>query len=72
MRIGDMITWKWSNGVHWDDFGSYSGLVIGSRITKTDREKIRVYDVLDDQGIICSVRDDNVHLKLIGDTCESR
>lgn len=62
MKKGDLVTWKWW-GTNWQK--EYRGIVIGSKLVKTDREKIVLYTVLDNLGSITELREDTPDLAKI-------
>ena len=45
MKVGDVIEWWWRTSNSWEPV-RYTGLIVGSSLAKTDREKILVYRVL--------------------------
>tara|TARA_Y100000310_G_scaffold344748_1_gene459225 strand:- start:2512 stop:2709 length:198 start_codon:yes stop_codon:yes gene_type:complete len=59
MKIGDLVTWKWW-GINWQK--AYRGIIIDSKLVKTDREKIVLYTVLDNLGSITELREDTPEL----------
>ena len=64
MKVGDLIKWSWHLGTDWATT-HFMGIIIGSKLYKTDREKIRVFKVLDNTGQAVQVRADEVALELI-------
>lgn len=64
MKTGDLIKWTW----YLDGVGTptkLSGIVVGSRVAKTDREKVMIYSVLCDDGHIDDVREDVPTLEVV-------
>ena len=57
MKIGDLVTWSW-RGVPGPEPTQFTGLVLGSRLAKTDREKIMLYRVLVNDGKVDEIRED--------------
>ena len=66
MQVGDLIYWSWHLGPTWDDT-EFTGIVLGSRIAKTDYEKIRMFEVLANDGTVLDVRDDEATLRVISE-----
>jgi len=64
MKVGDLIKWSWHLGTDWATT-HFMGVIIGSKLYKTDREKIRVFRVLVDNGQAVQVREDEATLELI-------
>ena len=64
MKVGDLIKWSWYLGTDWTQT-HFVGIVIGSKLYKTDYEKIRVLKVLDNTGQAVEVREDEASLELI-------
>jgi len=62
MQIGDMVKWTLhlSNG----SWITHMGLVVNSRLRKTDYEKVVVFEVMED-GQIIPVREDVPTLELV-------
>ena len=49
MNVGDLVKWSWHLNTDWATT-HFVGIVIGSKLYKTDYEKIRVLKVLDNTG----------------------
>ena len=64
MKVGDLVRWSWHLGTDWAQT-DFMGVIIGSKLYKTDREKIRVFKVLDNTGQAVQVREDEATLELI-------
>jgi len=64
MKVGDLIKWSWYLGTDWTQT-SYRGIILRSKLYKTDYEKIRVLKVLDNTGQAVEVREDEASLELI-------
>jgi len=64
MKVGDLVKWSWHLNTDWET-ARCAGVVVGSKLYKTDYEKIRVFNVLDDTGHIITVREDESTLELI-------
>ncbi len=57
MRIGDVVRWWWF--LHTDERRTLmQGLIVDSKLMKTDYEKVIVFDVLLTDGTLCDVRED--------------
>ena len=62
--IGSLVKWTW----YLDGVGTptvLSGIVVGCRLAKTDREKVMIYDVLCNDGELTEVREDVPTLEVI-------
>lgn len=57
MKVGDLVTWTW-RGVPDPGPTRFTGLVLGNRLAKTDMEKIMLYRVLVNDGVINEIRED--------------
>jgi len=66
MQVGDLIVWSWNLAVTWDDT-EFTGIVVNSRIAKTDYEKFRILAVLANDGTVLDVRDDEATLRVISE-----
>ena len=66
MNVGDLICWTWHLGPTWDDT-AFTGIVLGSRIAKTDYEKIRMFEVLASDGTVLDVREDEPMVQVISE-----
>jgi hypothetical protein len=64
MKVGDLVKWSWHLDTDWAQT-HFMGIIIGSKVYKTDREKIRVFKVLDNTGQAVRVRADETTLELI-------
>jgi len=62
MQIGDVVKWTWhlSKG----DLRTSVGLIINSKLRKTDYEKVIMFEVLVD-GQMIPVREDEPSLELV-------
>ena len=67
MKVGDVIAWKWHTGMD-EELRPYSGMIVSSRLAKTDWQKLIIYDVLEPTGLIVDVRSDNEHLEVISES----
>ena len=64
MNVGDLVKWSWHLNTDWATT-HFVGIVISSKLYKTDYEKIRVLKVLDNTGQAVEVREDEASLELI-------
>ncbi len=64
MKVGDLVKWSW-RGVPSPEPTQFTGVVLGSRLAKTDREKIMLYRVLVSDGVINEIREDIPDLRVI-------
>ena len=65
MSVGDMITWSWHLGESTWDTTRFTGIIVDSRLAKTDYEKVRIFEVLANDGTVLCVREDVVGLELL-------
>ena len=64
MKVGDLVKWSWHLNTDWATT-HFVGIVISSKLYKTDYEKIRVLKVLDNTGQAVEVREDEATLELV-------
>jgi hypothetical protein len=64
MKVGDLVTWSWCN-VPDPGPAQFTGLVLGNRLVKTDEEKIMLYRVLVNDGVINEIREDIPGLQVV-------
>ena len=64
MQVGDLVKWSWYLGTDWATT-HFMGIIISSKLYKTDYEKILVFNVLDNTGQAVEVREDEESLELI-------
>ena len=56
-RVGDLVRWWWL--LNTDERPTQmQGLIVDSKLMKTDYEKVIVFDVLLTDGTLCDVRED--------------
>ena len=68
MITGDLVQWSWAlKGDSWDRT-PFTGIILGTRLVKTDMEKVLLYDVLVNDGLISEIREDDPTLELINET----
>jgi hypothetical protein len=68
VKAGDLVKWFWYLDTGWEQT-PFLGVIVSSRLAKTDYEKIRIFDVLINEGQVVDVREDEASLELI---CEAR
>jgi len=68
MQAGDLVKWSWY--LKGDAWGAshFTGVVLGSRLAKTDREKIMLYRVLVSDGRIDEIREDIPTLEVVNES----
>jgi len=64
MIVGEIVTWPWFLGTGWEST-QMQGLIVNSRLVKTDYEKVRLFNVLLTDGSLCEVREDESGLELV-------
>ena len=67
MKAGDLVKWHWFLGgaSSWEPT-EFQGIVVGSSVVRfSDREKIMVFKVLDQEGVLTGVREDAPGLELV-------
>ena len=67
MKVGDIVKWSWHVNTDWAKT-DFLGTVVNSRLYKTDREKIIVFEVLDNTGDVIRVREDEPSLEVISES----
>jgi hypothetical protein len=62
---GDLVKWSWNLAADsWEDT-VFTGVVVGSRWAKTDREKVNIFKMLANDGTLVEVREDEPTLEVI-------
>jgi len=64
MTVGNIVTWPWFLGTGWEST-QMQGLIVNSRLVKTDYEKVCLFNVLLTDGSLCEVREDEDGLELV-------
>jgi len=64
MKTGDLITWEWYLGTDWEKT-HFTGVIVGSRMAKTDWEKVRIFQTLANDGTILEVQENEASLELV-------
>jgi hypothetical protein len=68
VKVGDLVKWSWHlRGDSWDA-SHFIGVVLGSRLAKTDMEKIILYRVLVSDGLINEIREDIPTLEVVSES----
>ena len=65
MKSGDLIKWSWYLKGDAFDPSHFTGVVLGSRLAKTDKEKIMLYRVLVSDGRVDEIREDIPGLEVV-------
>jgi len=65
MKTGDLVKWSWYLRGDASDASHFTGVVLDSRLAKTDREKIMLYRVLVSDGRVDEIREDIPGLEVI-------
>ena len=66
MKVGDVVKWSWYLSTDWETT-DFLGIIVGSRIVKTDNEKVSVLSVLDNLGSVVDLREDEAGLEVISE-----
>jgi len=66
MQAGDLVSWSWHLGTGWDQT-LFLGVIVSSRLAKTDYEKIRIFNVLANDGTVVNIREDEASLELVNE-----
>ena len=64
MQVGNIVTWPWYLGTGWETT-QMQGLIVNSRLVKTDLEKSIVFDVLLTDGTVTEVPETEDGLEVI-------
>jgi hypothetical protein len=65
VKVGDLVKWSWHLKGTASDASHFTGVVLGNRLAKTDREKIMLYRVLVSDGRIDEIREDIPDLEVL-------
>ena len=66
MKIGNIITWPWALGTGWE-LTQMHGLIVNSRLVKTDSEKVVLFNILLTDGTLVEIREDVPGMEMIND-----
>ncbi len=67
MKAGDLVKWSWHLNVDWERT-HFLGVIVSSRLAKTDYEKIRIFNVLANDGTVVNLREDETSLELVNES----
>ena len=65
-KIGDLVKWSWYLDTGWEQT-PFLGIILSSHLAKHDYEKIRIFDVLANDGTVVNVREHEASLELISE-----
>ena len=65
MKVGNIVTWPWRLKADSWEATQMQGLIVDSRIAKTDREKVRLFVVLLTDGDLIEIREDVPGMELV-------
>jgi hypothetical protein len=65
MKAGNIVTWPWQLKADSWEATQMQGLIVDSRLWKTDYEKVRLLVVFLTDGDIVEIREDQVGLELM-------
>lgn len=57
MKVGNIITWPWNLSTGWEET-KMQGLIVDTRLWKTDYEKVMLFVVLLTDGGLVEIRED--------------
>jgi hypothetical protein len=64
MEVGNIVAWPWALGTGWEET-KMQGLIVDSRLWKTDYEKVRLLSVFLTDGDLVEIREDQAGLELV-------
>ncbi|HIE84057.1 MAG TPA: hypothetical protein EYQ00_09530 [Dehalococcoidia bacterium] len=64
MTVGNIVTWPWNLSTGWEQT-QFQGLIVSSRLVKTDREKVTLFAVLLSDGDLIEIREDVPGMELV-------
>jgi hypothetical protein len=64
MKEGALVRWLWWVTNSWES-AEWMGVIVGSRMAKTDYEKIRIFSVLASDGTVLEIREDVEGLEVL-------
>ena len=64
MKVGNIVTWEWNLRPGWETT-QMQGLIVDSRLWKTDHEKVMLFVVLLTDGDLVEIREDQVGMELV-------
>ena len=63
MKVGDLVQWGWPLEADSWDPTFFTGIIVATRMAKTDYEKLRIFKVFGDDGTLLEVREDEPGLQ---------
>jgi len=67
VKSGDLVRWSWYLDTGWDQT-LLIGVIVSSHLAKTDYEKIRIFEVLANDGTVVNLREDEASLELVNES----
>ena len=64
MTVGNIVTWPWQLGTGWEST-QMQGLIVNSRLWKTDYEKVILLTVFLTDGDLVEIREDQTGLEMV-------
>ena len=64
MNVGNIITWPWNLSTGWEET-QMQGIIVGSRLWKSDYEKVILLSVFLTDGDLVEIREDVPGLELV-------
>ena len=65
MQVGDVVKWCWAlDSSSWATT-EFTGIIVNSKLCKTDHEKVIVFNVFLTDGTLCEVREDQTGMELV-------
>ena len=65
MNVGNIVTWPWYLSTDGWETTQMQGLIVDSRLWKTDYEKVMLFAVLLTDGDLVEIREDQAGLELV-------
>ena len=62
MKVGDVVTWSWRLSTGWEET-KMQGIIVDSRLCKTDYDKVILFRVFLTDGTLCELREDEAGLE---------
>jgi hypothetical protein len=64
MTVGNIVTWPWNLSTGWEET-KMQGIIVDSRLWKTDYEKLTLFSVFLTDGDLVEIREDVPGLELL-------
>ena len=64
MKVGNIVKWPWNLSTGWETT-QMQGLIVNSRLWKTDHEKVILLTVFLTGGDLVEIREDQTGLELV-------